>query len=40
MNKTELVAAMAEESGLSRKDAEAALKAFTNGWGNNFVLLI
>ena len=30
MNKTELVAAMAEESGLSRKDAEAALKAFTN----------
>ena len=30
MNKTELVAAMAEESGLSRKDAVAALKAFTN----------
>ncbi len=30
MNKTELVAAMAEEAGLSRKDAEKALKAFTD----------
>ena len=30
MNKTELVAAMAEQSGLSKKDAEAALKAFTD----------
>ena len=30
MNKTELVAAMAEESGLSKKDAEKALKAFTD----------
>ena len=30
MNKTELVAAMAEQSGLSRKDAEKALKAFTD----------
>ena len=29
MNKTELVAAMAEKSGLSKKDAEAALTAFT-----------
>ena len=27
--KTELVAAMAEQAGLSKKDAEAALKAFT-----------
>ena len=30
MNKTELIAAMAEQSGLSKKDAEAALKAFTD----------
>ena len=30
MNKTELVAAMAEETGLTKKDAEAALKAFTD----------
>lgn len=30
MNKTELVAAMAEAAGLSRKDAEKALKAFTD----------
>ncbi|MCD7982421.1 MAG: HU family DNA-binding protein [Clostridiales bacterium] len=29
MNKTELVAAMAEKSGLSKKDAEKALSAFT-----------
>ena len=29
MNKLELVAAMAEKAGLSKKDAEAALKAFT-----------
>ena len=28
MNKTELVAAMAEQAGLSKKDAEQALKAF------------
>ena len=28
MNKTELIAAMAENGDLSRKDAEAALKAF------------
>ena len=28
MNKTELVAAMAENSGLTKKDAEKALKAF------------
>ncbi|MGN0243696.1 MAG: HU family DNA-binding protein [Lachnospiraceae bacterium] len=30
MSKTELVAAMAEKAGLSKKDAEAALKAFTD----------
>ena len=29
MNKTELVAAVAQKAGLSKKDAEAALKAFT-----------
>lgn len=29
MNKTELVAAVAEKSGLNRKEAEAAIKAFT-----------
>lgn len=29
MNKSELVAAMADLSGLSRKDSESALKAFT-----------
>ena len=28
MNKTELVAAMAEKAELSKKDAESALKAF------------
>lgn len=28
MNKTELVAAIAEKAGLSKKDAEAAVKAF------------
>ena len=30
MNKTELVAAIAEQTQLSKKDAEAALKAFTD----------
>ena len=30
MNKADLVAAMAEKTGLSKKDAEAALKAFTD----------
>ena len=30
MNKTELVAAMAEKAEISKKDAEAALKAFTD----------
>ena len=30
MNKTEFVAAVAEQAGLSRKDAEAAVKAFTD----------
>ena len=29
MNKTELVAAMAENAGISKKDAEKAVKAFT-----------
>lgn len=28
MNKVELIAAMAEEAGISKKDAETALKAF------------
>ena len=30
MNKTELIAAVAEQSGLSKKDAEKAVKAFTD----------
>ena len=30
MNKTELVAAIADETNLTKKDAEAALKAFTD----------
>lgn len=30
MNKTELVAAVAEQAGISKKDAEAAVKAFTD----------
>ncbi|MCR4908409.1 MAG: HU family DNA-binding protein [Lachnospiraceae bacterium] len=30
MNKTELVVAMADKAGLSKKDAEKALKAFTD----------
>ena len=30
MNKTELIAAMADQAGLSKKDAEKALKAFTD----------
>ncbi len=30
MNKADLVAAMAEKADLSKKDAEAALKAFTD----------
>ena len=29
MNKSELVSAMVEKAGISKKDAEAALKAFT-----------
>ena len=29
MNKTELIAAIAEQAGMSKKDAEKALKAFT-----------
>ncbi len=30
MNKTELIAAMAEQAGISKKDAEKALAAFTS----------
>ena len=30
MNKTELVAAIAEKAGLSKKDSEGAVKAFTD----------
>ena len=30
MNKTEMIAAIAEEAGLTKKDAEKALKAFTD----------
>ncbi|MBR1700345.1 MAG: HU family DNA-binding protein [Lachnospiraceae bacterium] len=30
MNKTELIAAMAEQAGLSKKDSEKALKAFVD----------
>ncbi len=30
MNKTEIIAAVAEKAGLSKKDAEKALKAFTD----------
>lgn len=30
MNKTELIAAMSEEAGLTKKDAEKALDAFTD----------
>lgn len=30
MNKADLVAAMAEKTGVSKKDAEASLKAFTD----------
>ena len=30
MNKTELVAAMAKETNLSKKDVEAVLKSFTD----------
>ena len=30
MNRTELIAAMAEKTELSKKDAEKALKAFTD----------
>ena len=30
MNKTEIIAAVAEEAGISKKDAEKALKAFTD----------
>ena len=35
MNKTELVAAIAKKTELSKKDAEKALKAFTDVEGRN-----
>ena len=34
MNKTELIAAIADQANLSKKDAEAALNAFTGIVGN------
>ena len=34
MNKVELVAAIAEQAGISKKDSEAALKAFVDIVGN------
>lgn len=34
MNRTELVAAMAEQAGISKKDADAALKAFIDNVEN------
>lgn len=37
MNKTELIAAMAEKAGISKKDAEKALTAFTNVVANVLV---
>ena len=37
MNKTELVAAMAEQTNLSKKDAEAALKAFIDVVTDNLI---
>lgn len=37
MNKTELVAAIAEKAELSKKDAEKALKAFTDVVGEELV---
>ncbi len=36
MNKTELIAAMAEASGLSKKDCEAALAAFITTYRERF----
>ena len=36
MNKTELVAAMADQAGLSKKDVEEALKAFTDVVADEF----
>ena len=33
MNKTELIAAMADQAGLSKKDAEKALEHYLNGEG-------
>ena len=39
MNKTELVAAIAEKAGLSKKDAEGAVKAFTDTVAEHLKLL-
>ena len=39
MNKTELVAAIAEKAGLSKKDAEGAVKAFTDTVAEQFQLV-
>ena len=36
MNKTELVAAMAKETNLSKKDVEAVLKSFTDVVASEF----
>ena len=38
MNRTELVAAMAEKAGVSKKDADNILKAF-NVWRNIFEII-
>ena len=39
MNKTELVAAIAEKAGLSKKDAEGAVKAPIFAWLNAVQIL-
>ena len=36
MNKTELIAAMADQAGISKKDAEKALNAFTDVVADEF----
>ena len=37
MNKTELIAAVAEKAEISKKDAEKAIKAFTDGVADELV---
>ncbi len=37
MNKTELIAAVAEKAGISKKDAEKAIKAFTDAVAEELV---